>query len=206
MRTWLLHPHAKKVLLIFCFIPFVIYLFKIMTDNLGPNPTEALIRGTGDWSIRLLCLVLLVSPLRVMTKTPALMRFRRMIGLTVFSYASLHLLCYAGFDMGFEWEDIFKDIGKRPFIWVGFLGWIFLSLMALTSTNAAIKWMGVKRWQTLHKIVYAVAVLAVVHFYWMKSAKHNYREVIIYAAILGGLLLWRLVRAIGAVHKTSHKT
>lgn len=195
MRTWFLHPHAKKILLIFCLTPFLLYLFKVIADDLGPNPTEALIRGTGDWSIRFLCFVLLVSPLRVETNTPALTRFRRMIGLTVFSYATLHLLCYAGFDMGFELEDIYKDILKRPFILIGFLGWIFLSLMALTSTNAAIKWMGVKRWQRLHKLVYVVAFLAVIHFYWMKSAKHNYNEVIVYACVLGSLLIWRLVRA-----------
>jgi len=196
MRSWLLHLHSKKVLLFFCCLPFFLLVYKIVYDALGPNPAEALIRGTGDWSIRFLCIVLFVTPLRVWTNTPALTRFRRIIGVSVFAYATLHLLCYAGFDMGFDWEDISKDIIKRPFILVGFLAWIFLSLMALTSTNAAIKWLGVKRWQLLHKLVYGVAVLAVVHFYWMKSAKHNFKEVFVYAGILGFLLLWRFLRTI----------
>ena len=190
----MLHPHAKKVLLVFCCLPFILFVYKIIYDDLGPNPAEALIRGTGDWSIRFLCFVLLVTPLRVFTNTPALIRFRRIIGVSVFAYGTLHLLCYSGFDMEFEWGDILKDITKRPFILVGFLGWLFLSLMAITSTNAAIKWMGVARWHQLHKLVYAVAVLAVIHFYWMKSAKHNYQEVIVYATILGGLLFWRFLR------------
>jgi len=196
MRSWLLHLHSKKVLLFFCCLPFFLLVYKIVYDALGPNPAEALIRGTGDWSIRFLCIVLFVTPLRVWTNTPALTRFRRIIGVSVFAYATLHLLCYAGFDMGFDWEDISKDIIKRPFILVGFLAWIFLSLLALTSTNAAIKWLGVKRWQLLHKLVYGVAVLAVVHFYWMKSAKHNFKEVFVYAGILGFLLLWRFLRTI----------
>ena len=196
MRSWLLHLHSKKVLLFFCCLPFFLLVYKIVYDALGPNPAEALIRGTGDWSIRFLCIVLFVTPLRVWTNTPALTRFRRIIGVSVFAYATLHLLCYAGFDMGFDWEDISKDIIKRPFILVGFLAWIFLSLLALTSTNTAIKWLGVKRWQLLHKLVYGVAVLAVVHFYWMKSAKHNFKEVFVYAGILGFLLLWRFLRTI----------
>ena len=196
MRSWLLHLHSKKVLLFFCCLPFFLLVYKIVYDALGPNPAEALIRGTGDWSIRFLCIVLFVTPLRVWTNTPALTRFRRIIGVSVFAYATLHLLCYAGFDMGFDWEDISKDIIKRPFILVGFLAWIFLSLLALTSTNAAIKWLDVKRWQLLHKLVYGVAVLAVVHFYWMKSAKHNFKEVFVYAGILGFLLLWRFLRTI----------
>lgn len=196
MRAWLLNPNAKRVLIALCFVPFTLYIYKAFNVGLGPNPAEALIRGTGDWSIRLLCVVLLVTPLRVLTNTPALIRLRRIIGLSVFAYATLHLLCYCGFDMEFEWNDIVKDIIKRPFILVGFLGWFFLSLMALSSNNFAIKRMGVKRWQQLHQLVYAVAVTAVIHFYWMKSAKHNYKEVILYAAILGSLLLWRLARAL----------
>jgi methionine sulfoxide reductase heme-binding subunit len=195
MRAWLLRPSAKRVLLGLCFVPFLLLTYKTLNDTLGPNPAEALIRSTGDWSIRVLCVVLCVTPLRILTSTPALIRFRRMIGLSVFAYASLHLLCYAGFDMGFDWDEILKDIIKRPFILVGFLGWVSLLCLALTSSNAAIKKMGAKRWQTLHKLVYLIAVLAVVHFYWMKAAKHNFQEVIIYAIILGVLLLWRVWHA-----------
>ena len=204
MRAWLLHRYAKKTLLLLCLLPFVLLLYKVINDNLGPNPAEALIRSTGDWSIRFLCIVLLVTPLKVLTHSPALIRFRRMIGVSVFAYVTLHLLCYAGFDMGFDLEDITKDILKRPFIWVGFLGWVFLSMLALTSTNAAIKWMGVARWRRLHQLVYAVAVLGVVHFYWMKSAKHNFNEVIVYGSILGFLLFWRILAAFKAKFYSTH--
>lgn len=189
-----MNSHAKKLCLIFCALPFVLLLSKTLNDQLGANPAEALIRSTGDWTIRVLCVVLFITPLRVMSKTPALLRFRRMIGVSVFAYASLHLFCYAGFDMGFDWDDIANDIFKRPFILVGFVGWICLGALALTSNNLAIKKMGAKNWQTLHMLVYVIAFLAVIHFYWMKSAKHNFTEVIIYGAILGTLLLWRIGR------------
>ena len=126
MKSWLIHPNAKRILLAFCSIPFLLFVYKILTDDLGPNPAEALIRGTGDWSIRFLCIVLLVTPLRVWTNTVALQRFRRIIGVSVFAYTTLHLLCYSGFDMAFDWDDIVKDIIKRPFILVGFVAWVFL--------------------------------------------------------------------------------
>jgi sulfoxide reductase heme-binding subunit YedZ len=196
MKSWLLKPVAKKWCLLLCSMPFLWLLYKTLSDQLGANPAEALIRSTGDWSIRVLCLVLLVTPLRTWLQTPALQRFRRMIGVSVFVYATLHLLCYSGFDMGFEWDDIASDIIKRPFILVGFLGWICLLALAITSNNWSIRKLQAKRWQALHKLSYAVAVLAVVHFYWMKSAKHNFTEVIIYASILGALLGWRIYKLI----------
>lgn len=195
VKAWLFKPLAKRVVLLLCFVPFGLLTAKVLSDSLGANPAEALIRSSGDWTIRMLCLVLFVTPLRVMTNTVALQRFRRMIGVSVFGYATLHLLCYAGFDMNLDMQDIIKDIGKRPFIWVGFVSWVCLSLLALTSNNAALKWMGVNRWQTLHRLVYLVAVLSVLHFYWMRAGKHNFNEVIVYAVILGSLLLWRVVRA-----------
>ncbi len=137
-------------------------------------------------------MALAVTPLRVITHTPALARFRRMLGLFMYFYAVLHLLAYSWFDMGFEVGDIAKDIAKRPFILVGFSAIVLLTPLAATSFNRAIKALGAKRWQTLHKLVYAVAGLAILHFFWMRAGKHNFAEVAVYAAILGVLLGWRV--------------
>ena len=147
MRAWLLRPQAKGVLALLCALPALWLLTGAFQDRLGPNPAEALIRGTGDWTLRALCLVLAVTPLRVITGTPALARFRRLLGLNVFAYATLHLLCYAWLDIGLELPDIAKDIAKRPFILVGFLSFVLLSPLAATSFNRAVKSLGARRWQ-----------------------------------------------------------
>lgn len=195
MRAWLLRPQAKAVLACLCALPVLWLFLAAFQDRLGPNPAEALIRGTGDWTLRALCLVLAVTPLRVITRTPALARFRRLLGLNVFAYATLHLLCYAWLDMGLEVTDIAKDIAKRPFILVGFAATVLLLLLAATSFQRAQRWLGAKRWQALHRAVYAVAVLAILHFYWMRAGKQDFAEVAVYAAVLGLLLGWRVWHA-----------
>jgi sulfoxide reductase heme-binding subunit YedZ len=188
----LLHRFAKPVVFGLSLLPFCWLLYAAITNQLGANPAEALSRSTGDWTLRFLCLVLAVTPLRVITQTPALARFRRMLGLFVYFYVSLHLLSYSWFDMGFELADMAKDIAKRPFILVGFSAFVLLTPLALTSFNRAIKTLGAKRWQLLHKLVYVVAGLAILHFFWMRAGKNNFAEVYVYAAILGTLLGWRL--------------
>lgn len=192
MRKRLLHPAAKPVVFGLCLLPLAWLVWATATDQLGANPAEALIRATGDWTLRALCLVLAVTPLRVLTATPQLARFRRMLGLFVFFYALLHLLSYAWFDMGFDWAEILRDIAKRPFILVGSLALALLALLAATSFNRAIKALGGRRWQMLHRSVYAVAGLAVLHFFWMRAGKNDFAEVAVYAAILGVLLGWRV--------------
>jgi methionine sulfoxide reductase heme-binding subunit len=194
MKTLLLHSAAKPVVFFLSLLPFCWLLYAAITNNLGANPAEALIRSTGDWTLRFLCLVLTVTPLRVITDTPALVRFRRMLGLFVYFYVVIHLLSYSWFDMGFDVPDITRDIIKRPFILVGFSAFLLLTPLALTSFNRAIKTLGAKHWQTLHKLVYGVAGLAILHFFWMRAGKNNFAEVFVYAAILGTLLGWRLVR------------
>ncbi len=194
LRPLLLRPAAKGVLFVLAMLPFAWLLYSAFTNNLGANPTEYLTRATGDWTLRFLCLTLLVTPLRTITATPQLARFRRMLGLFVYFYAVLHLLCYVWFDMEFVLGDIIKDIPKRTFILVGFAAFLLLTPMAATSFNRAIKAMGAKRWQTLHKAVYFVAVLAVLHFFWMRAGKNNFTEVFVYAAILATLLGWRVVQ------------
>ncbi len=198
-RQALLKPAAKAILFIACLIPFAWLVYGIFADKLGANPTEYITRHTGDWTLRMLCLVLLVTPLRTLSATPQLARFRRMLGLFVYFYAVLHLLAYSWFDMSFIVEDIIADIPKRTFILVGFAAFLLLTPLALTSFNKAIKTLGAKRWQTLHKAVYAVAVLAILHFFWMRAGKNNFTEVYVYAAILGSLLGWRVWHKFKAV-------
>lgn len=192
LRAVLRHSAAKPLLWVLLLLPLAWLLWGAFNDALGANPAEYLIRSTGDWTLRALCLALAVTPLRVSLGWPELARFRRMLGLTVYGYGLLHLLCYSWLDMGFEWGDIAHDIAKRPFIWVGFSALVLLTPLAATSFNAAIRRLGAKRWQTLHKAVYGVAGLAVLHFYWMRAGKHNFAEVWMYGLILGGLLLWRV--------------
>jgi methionine sulfoxide reductase heme-binding subunit len=190
----LLHPAAKPLVFVLCLLPFAWLLFAAITNQLGANPSEALVRSTGDWTLRFLCIVLAVTPLRTIANLPALARFRRMLGLFVYFYVVMHLLSYSWFDMEFVVADIVKDIIKRPFILVGFLAFVLLTPLAATSFNRAIKTLGAKRWQLLHKLVYVVAGLGLLHFFWMRSGKNDFAEVAVYAAILGALLGWRLWR------------
>lgn len=191
-RAALIKPASKAILFIACLLPFAWLIYGIATNQLGANPTEYITRFTGDWTLRMLCIVLAVTPLRVMSKTPQLARFRRMLGLFTYFYATLHLLAYSWFDMSFIVADIIADIPKRPFILVGFAAFVLLTPLALTSFNRAIKTLGAKRWQMLHKLVYLIAGLGVLHFFWMRAGKNNFTEVYVYATILGGLLLWRV--------------
>jgi sulfoxide reductase heme-binding subunit YedZ len=198
LGRWLLHPAAKPLVWLLCLLPLVWLIYGAATNNLGPNPAEALIRATGDWALRFLCLVLAVTPLRVLAGLPALARLRRLLGLFMYAYLWLHLLSYAWFDMGLDLADIARDIAKRPFILVGFSAFVLLTPLALTSFNRAIKALGARRWQLLHRAVYAVAGLAVLHFFWMRAGKNDFAEVLVYAAILGVLLGWRLWRRLSA--------
>ena len=190
----LLHPAAKPLLFVLALLPFAWLVYGAATDQLGANPAEYLSRSTGGWTLRFLCITLAVTPLRIVTGTAALTRFRRMLGLFVYFYAVLHLLAYAWFDMGFDLADIARDIPKRPFILVGVSAFLLLTPLAATSFNRAVKALGAKRWQALHKAVYVIAGLAILHFFWMRAGKHNFAEVAVYAAILALLLGWRLLR------------
>ena len=194
----LLHPAAKPLVFVLCLLPFAWLLFAAITNQLGANPAEALVRSTGDWTLRFLCIVLAVTPLRTIANLPALARFRRMLGLFVYFYVVIHLLSYSWFDMEFVLADIVKDIIKRPFILVGFTAFLLLTPLAATSFNRAIKTLGAKRWQMLHKLIYVIAGLGLLHFFWMRSGKNDFAEVAVYALILGLLLGWRLVRRLKA--------
>jgi len=192
VQRWLLSSYAKPLVFAVWLLPLGWLVYGAVLDHLGANPAEALIRATGSWTLRALCLVLLVTPLRVTSGLPALARLRRMLGLFVFFYALLHFLAHAWLDMGLDMADITGDIAKRPFILVGFLGLALLTPLALTSWNGAIRALGAQRWRQLHRLVYPIAVIAILHFFWMRSGKRNYAEVALYAAILSALLGWRV--------------
>ena len=159
-------------------------------DWLGANPAEYITRSVGDWTLRLLLLTLTVTPLRRLTGWAWLLRLRRMLGLFTFFYVLLHLSSYVSFDHVFELREILKDIVKRPFITVGFTCFILMIPLAATSTNAMVRRLGAKRWQALHRLVYLIAPLAVLHFWWM--VKRDLTEPIIYALLLSALLGYRL--------------
>ena len=194
MNRLLLRPAAKPLLFVVWLLPLLWLVYGAVANTLGANPAEALIRSTGDWTLRLLCLTLAVTPLRQITGWQALARLRRMLGLFTFFYGVLHFLCFAWLDMGFDVEAILLDIPKRPFILVGSAALLLMLPLAATSFNRAIKTLGAARWQALHRLVYATALLALLHFFWMRSAKNDFGEWSIYAAVMAMLLGWRLGR------------
>ena len=187
-----MRPAVKPLLFVLCLLPIIWLVYRVATNGAGANPQEYLIRATGDWTLRFVCIVLAVTPLRTLANWPALARLRRMLGRFVYFYVVLHLLSYSWFDMGFDLADIAKDIAKRPFILVGFSGFVLLTPLAATSFNAAIKAMGAKRWQLLHKLVYLISGLGLLHFFWMRADKNNFSEVFVYAAVIAVLLGWRV--------------
>lgn len=195
-KPLLLHPAAKPMLFVLCALPFGWLFYGAFANTLGPNPAEALIRATGDWTLRLLCITLAVTPLRTWTNQPALARFRRMLGLFAFFYVVLHFLAYSWLDMGFDGDAIARDIPKRPFALVGFAAFVLMIPLAATSVNRAIKALGARRWQALHKLVYATVLLGLLHFFWMKAAKNNFGEVAVYAVVIAFLLGWRVKQAV----------
>ena len=197
MNRLLLHPAARLGVFLFALTPFLWLTYAALADTsgyLGANPAETLIRDTGELALRFLCATLAVTPLRYWTGWQALARFRRMLGLFTFFYAVVHFLCFAWLDMGLDLEVIMADIVKRPFILVGSAALMLMLPLAATSFNRAIKALGARRWQLLHRSVYAVAGLALLHFFWMRSGKNDFGDVAVYGAIIAVLLGWRLWR------------
>ena len=195
MNKLLLLPATKPLLFVLALLPIAHLLWGALANTLGANPAEALIRGTGDWVLRFLCGTLAITPLREWTGWSALARLRRMLGNFAFFYGVLHFLCYAWLDMGLDWAAIVKDIPKRPFVLVGTLALLLMAALAATSFNRAIKALGAARWKLLHKAVYAIVLLGLLHFFWMRAAKNDFGEWSIYAAVVLLLLGWRLRQA-----------
>ncbi len=185
---------AKPALGLLALVPLAALVYGAVANTLGANPAEALIRETGEWTLRMLIATLAISPLRSLINAPSLLRFRRMLGLFTYFYAALHFLAFAWLDMGLDLQAIVQDIVKRPFILVGSLAFVLMTPLAATSFNAAIRKLGAKRWQALHRLVYGVALLGLLHFFWMKAGKNDFSEWSVYALIVAALLGWRLWR------------
>jgi sulfoxide reductase heme-binding subunit YedZ len=156
------------------------------------NPLEFITHGTGDWTLYLLCITLAVTPVRRLSGLNWLLKLRRMLGLFAFFYATLHFITFVWFDHFFDLAAIWKDVRKRPFITVGFAAFVLLIPLAATSTNAMVRRLGAKRWQALHRLIYLIAPLGVLHYWWMKAAKNNIGKPLLFAVIVGLLLAVRL--------------
>ncbi len=175
----------KPFVFLLALLPGILLGWNAWQDNLGANPIETITHQTGDWTLRFLLITLSISTLRRWMGWGQLIRLRRMLGLYAFFYATLHLFTYLWLDQFFWWEEILADILKRPFITVGMLAFVLLIPLAVTSTNAMIRRLG-KNWLKLHKLIYLIALLGVLHFWWLVKA--DVREPFIYMAILALLL------------------
>jgi sulfoxide reductase heme-binding subunit YedZ len=199
----------KVAVFLACLVPLAVLLGKFFgptpTDmstwgvGLGANPIEKITHATGDWTLRFLLITLAVTPLRKLLGVPALIKFRRMLGLFAFFYACLHFTTYIWLDKFFNLHEMLADIAKRKFITVGFAAFLLLIPLALTSTAGSIRRLGGKRWQTLHRLIYVSAIAGVIHYLWL--VKKDTRKPLIYGAILAVLLLYRVVVWIGPVIK-----
>jgi sulfoxide reductase heme-binding subunit YedZ len=174
-----------------CLIPLALLTWRGLTRGLGANPIEYITHSTGWWTLTFLLVTLLVTPLRRLTGLNWLLRLRRMLGLFAFFHVCLHFTTYIWLDQFFDWPSIVKDIAKRPFITVGFAAFVLLIPLAATSTNGMVKRLGARRWQVLHRLVYAIAILGVVHYWWL--VKKDITEPAIFAVLLAVLLGARLV-------------
>lgn len=190
MKKVLSSKWTKVPVFLLCLTPAGVLVWQGFHDGLGANPIEKITHATGDWTLRFLLITLSIMPLRKLLQQPNLIRFRRMLGLFAFFYGSLHFLTFLVFDHFFDWMAILMDIGKRPFITAGFLGFVLLIPLAITSTAGWIRRLGGKRWQMLHRLIYISASAGVVHYYWL--VKSDVTLPVRYGAILVFLLVCRL--------------
>lgn len=180
----------KPVLFLWCLLPFALLVYDGFTDNLGVNPVETLTHETGQWALRFLLISLAITPLRRISKINWIIKLRRMLGLFAFFYAVLHFTTYIWLDQFFDWKEILIDIPKRPFITIGFISFVLLIPLVITSTNAMQRRLK-KKWLSLHKLVYIIPMLVVVHFIW--SLKADYSEPLVYTTVFLVLMLLRAV-------------
>lgn len=183
-------PLLKPGLFCLCALPAVSLVVGLFTSNLGPNPVETITHETGEWALRLLLVTLAVTPLRKLTGRAGVMRFRRMLGLYAFFYASAHLLTYLVLDAEFDPGYILEDIVERTYITIGFAAFLVLVPLAVTSNNALLRRLGARRWQRLHRLAYVATFGALLHFLWLVKA--DLREPLVYMAIFGILMLLRV--------------
>jgi methionine sulfoxide reductase heme-binding subunit len=199
MNAILTSKWTKVVVFLLCLVPLEMLLWRMIHAvlqgqpfyaDLSANPITFIEHRMGDWTLRFIVITLAITPLRKILHLPQLIRFRRMLGLFAFFYACLHFGAWLGLDQFFDWSSMMKDIAKRPYITVGFFGFVLLIPLALTSTAASIRRLGGKRWRMLHRLIYVTAIAGVIHYWWLvKSDVHKPLE---YALLVGILLAWRL--------------
>ncbi len=182
----------RRSLFLLALLPLARVVWLGTEGRLGANPIETITRASGDWTLYFLCFTLAITPLRRLTGQQWLLKLRRMLGLFCFFYASLHFLCFLWFDHFFDLAEMWKDVKKRPFITMGFSAFVLLIPLAITSTAAMQRRLG-RNWARLHRLIYLIAVLAIVHFWWMRAGKNNFGEPIVLGAIVALLLGVRLV-------------
>lgn len=191
----------KRTLFVLALLPLLRVVLMGFQDKLGANPIETITRASGDWTLYFLCLTLAVTPLRRLTGQNWLIRLRRMLGLFAFFYACLHFTTFIWFDHFFDLAEMWEDVKKRPFITVGFTAFVLLIPLAVTSTHAMQRRLG-RHWAQLHRLIYVIAALAILHFWWMRAGKHNFGEPILMGAIVALLLglrvffRWRAARSL----------
>lgn len=204
-----LAPRTVNVLwwlfLALAFVPLARLVGLGFSGGLGANPLEFITHSTGDWTLYLFCITLAVTPLRKLTGMNWLIKMRRMLGLMAFLYLCLHFTTFVWFDHFFDLGEIWKDIVKRPFITVGVLALTLTIPLAVTSTNGMVRRLGGKRWQALHKLIYLIVPLGVLHYWWDKSGKNLIAQPLLFAVLVGVLLalrvLWRQGKKAGAPPK-----
>ena len=182
---------VKPMIFFMALIPFIWLLLKVFQNDLGPDPAQALSIETGEWTLRFLLLTLAITPFRQIFRVAEIARLRRMVGLFAFFYASIHFLSWMAFILGFRWLAIAEELVERPYITVGFLAYVILFLLGVTSTNSMVRRLG-KSWKRLHKFVYAASILAIVHLLWI--LRTDVTEAVIYGVLLAILLGYRIFR------------
>ena len=181
--------YFKPSIFILSTIPFLIIIYKILFNKLGPEPVKEITHFTGEWTLIFICLTLAMSPLKKLTNLNFWVKGRRMLGLFVFFYASLHLLTYVGIDYRFSWQPIFDDVVKKKYIFVGFAAWLLLIPLTLTSSQKMMLLLK-QNWKKLHRLIYVIAILGSLHFIWL--SKTIYFKPLIYFVIITILLFLRV--------------
>ena len=184
------NPAARAAFFLLCLVPFLALTNAVITNSLGPDPAEHLMHVTGEWVMRFMVLVLAATPL-ARWGWPRLARYRRMLGLYAWFYATLHLLVFAQVYIGWSGEILLEELAERPYVLVGFLAWLILVPLGITSANSIRRKMG-RNWRKLHKLTYAVAFLGWLHLFWL--SRSDIGEALVYGVLIGGLLAMRIRR------------
>ena len=198
MKSVISNKWTKVLIFALCLLPFARLVWAALNERMGPNPIEFVTHKTGDWTLIFLVLTLSVTPARKLFGLPELIRFRRMLGLFAFFYAFLHFSTWIGLDKFFDLTEMLHDVKKRPFITMGFTGFVLMIPLAVTSTAGWIRRLGGKRWLKLHRLIYGTAVAGVVHYYWL--VKSDVRKPVFYGTVIAILFLLRIGFLLSLLH------